>query len=463
MTEYDTKWKLSPVVGEISDLQAVVVCEPANTADELVCNIKYLSNENPIDKQYNYAQLTDVNHFGPTRVVLKFPTDGDYLLQWLSNTNIIFQHRITVSDEPSKFIFVSCDLLEAAPSFKHSMWTHMEQEIAVGKKICLFHMGDQAYMDKVFKDSLKYVRKHGQNEHTANHIIKLFGERYANTWTPHCNILARVSNYNLWDDHEIINNILLSDENMSADEKYVSDLAVQSYSLYQESQHLIIDTIMTKHSWYKRMGINDEILILAVERTSRIISVDEIMDTIDILTYNVYTTKLVLCFASAPIPPPHGRYGAVYRQIVGDKGTTNTSKFWPSDELAKLYMGLFKWAEYNNQAEILVVGGDLHFGTHGVVRRNGREINVVIASPITNQPTIDRWLASKGMPGTHCIYDGSTNNTPSILFNTIKSKARRCYASVDLETEPMKIDMHWCKKKYPKHSIKYIKTLLSFR
>lgn len=457
-------WLLAPVVGEVSNLNAVIICEPVIKTATLQYSIKGPVSRYIIEP-YTYEGTVQVKELGPTRTVLSFPEDGRYEIKWFTEQKEIFQHGIIVTNEPNKIVFVSCDLLEADTPFDDSMWTRMQSEINPDQRICLVHVGDQAYMDKVFRDSVKYANEHGYNDDTAQHIIQSFGARYCDTWGPHHNILAGVSNYNLWDDHEIKNNMMLNDTTLTDAEKYVRDLAVHAYTLYQESQHLQKDEFISRYSWSKRMGIENEILVMAIERTSRIISSAEVISHINTLTADIRTDRLILCFASAPIPPPRGRYGTIYRKFVGDKGTVETSKFWPSDELSHLYRGLFAWMDIDNQREILVVGGDLHFGTYGIARRNGREIPVVIASPVTNQPTTDRWLAAKGMPGIHTITDGSheDDNKIPITFNTISSQARRCYASVDLDTVPMKIVMQYSTHKLPDHTMKYLKTLISFR
>ena len=466
-------WVLSPVVGEVANLTAVVICEPVVKTEELEYSIKGLSKKE-IGDLYDFKGTIHVEEVGPTRVLLDFPEEGHYKIEWYRRGEEKFSHTIAVTSEVNKMIFVSCDLLEGDTPHEDSMWTRMKSElkehVISNKRTCIFHVGDQAYMDKVFKDSVHYAHKHGHNDDTAQHIIKAFGKRYSDTWMPHNNILASVSNYNLWDDHEIKNNMMLSDVDLTDDEIYVRDLAVDAYSLYQEFQHLHRDEVISRYSWAKRMGAYNEILVLAIERTSRLISVKEILNAIDTLTSNVRTDRLVICFASAPIPPPSGRYGSFYRRLVGDKGTIETSKFWPREELAALYRGLFSWMEKNNtipdiQREVLVVGGDLHFGTYGIAHRNGMYIPVVIASPVTNHPTADRWLASKGMPGLHYITDGSydEDNTEPITFTTVSSKARRCYASVDLDSVPMRIDLHYSTHKLPHSTLRYLKTLLSFR
>ncbi|CAH6419666.1 Hypothetical protein HVR_LOCUS740 [uncultured virus] len=548
-------WLLAPIVGEIFNHQAVIICEPRDksfplnyrivesnceipalkvgifdiTTDTKVSNLNTelrsvllsdslqesnyemgTSSHAPLSSSQDSSILTrgvseipqqiskrsnDYNHEvnvtltsnGPTRIVVDFPgeSDAEYILEWYQMTpegkKHIFHHGIRDANKADKLIFVSCDFLEADTNIEDSMWTRMQEELipkrnsaSLGQRpnqqTCLIHMGDQAYMDKVFKDCVHLTLTQGQNNNTAVQILRAFGQRYCDTWMPHHNILAGLSNYHIWDDHEIKNNLTLNDLTISEDEKYVRDLAIQAYIQYQESLHLKQTEILSRYSWCKRMG---DLLIIAIERTSRNIPVSEILQAItnqteqnQIMTLDSTRqrpdtiNRLILCFVSAPIPPPHGTYGSLYRKLTGDKGTTKTSKFWPADELADLYKGLFDWMENDRNREVLVVGGDLHFGTYGVARRGTLSIPVVIASPITNQPTTDRWLASKGMKGTHHITNSSEGN---ITFTTIASRARRCYATVNLNTVPMHIIMKYSAHKLPKSNLKYLKTILSFR
>jgi hypothetical protein len=307
-------------------------------------------------------------------------------------------------------------------------------------------------MDGVFNEGLQLTRSRGRTNEVKNCIIRSYAHRYYDTWKPHHYILSQVSNYNIWDDHEIKNNVVLYNNNISENKIYVRTAAVEAYKKYQESMHISKNSFITEYSWYKYFGIDARTLVMAVERTSEDISVNQILMYIDSLTSAHKSTRLILCFSSPPIPPPHGNYGYLYRKITGDDGTPETSKFWPANNLAALYTGLFSWMKRYG-GEVVVVGGDLHFGTLGVARCDNKEIPVIIASPITNQPTIERWLAAKGMHGRHIISHESNN---IITFDTISSRARRCYATLNLKTKPMSAEMRYSRVKLPKSTLKYI-------
>ena len=57
------------------------------------------------------------------------------------------------------------------------------------------------------------------------------------------------------------------------------------------------------------------------------------------------------------------------------------------------------------------------------------------------------------------IITNSSDYKP-ITFETVSSKARRCYAVVNINVTPMTVTMKYSKEKFPDHPGKYISTLL---
>ena len=406
-------WKLSPIVGEIVDNKVIVIFELYDISSKVSYRIA------------NYTSNIILEPVGPTKVVIEFKQSGIYDIKWIINDVLQYQHQVNL-ENISKLIFVSCDLLEA--DTKHSLWTTMLSEL--DQPVGLVHLGDQAYMDGVFNQCKKLIKDNITNLRQRQ-CFDLYSQRYCDTCKPHAALLSHVSNYYLWDDHEITNNI-----QFDISIKKITDVAVEVYKVYQQSCHL--NFIINDYCWYKY--INDSTVILAIERISRPINLDEIFKAI--LSLNM--DKLILCFSSAPIPTPQGKYGEVYKSLFG------LEKFWNQDQLKILYQWLFGWMGSDRQ--VIVVGGDLHFGVHGQMFKDKLCIPVVIASPITNQPSFDRVLAAKAMKGDHMI--------GNMTFNTLSSKARRCYATLDIDR--MLIKMVYSEEKYPKNKLNYIKTLFSF-
>ena len=442
-------WKLSPVVGEIRDRKASVIFELYNKTDIVEYSINN-TNKTKVGVELN----------GPTKVVLNFEKEGNHLIRWFVNNVFCRMHNIVVSDNINKLIFVSCDLLEA--DTENSLWVDMENELSLIKKVGIAHLGDQAYMDPVFNYCKKVIDnnndisdknvKLNDNELT-NVCFEAYGKRYCDTWMPHQTVLANVSNYYIWDDHEITNDVVL-DSIVDDSTLIISRAAVKAYKEYQQSFHLEDNTVINDYCWYKHIDSNKSTVMLAIERTSREITIDEIFAAIEKINNENKITRLILCFSSAPLPiPDNNYYGKSYIKLKG------TGKFWSAGKLELLYRSLFDWIDTDKQInrEVVVVGGDVHFGVHGSVKKNDKIIPVIIASPITNQPYPDRSLASKGLKGEHWIDDNG-----EMIFTTLSTKARRCYGTLDLDTVPMTSNIVYCRDKYPNDIYKYLKAMSKF-
>lgn len=443
-----------------------ILCEPVDKKPIVTCCIY---KEGFCRKIQFYPE-----RIGPNKITIKAPEPGIYKLLWYQNVhqsqifddliemvarNIVseylligqdvYQHRVVVKSQPDSFIFVSCDLLEAETDKKHSMWNKMLTEVKESKQTCIVHIGDQAYMDKVYKESVKLVKENGMSDEISDFILTNFGKRYCDTWRPHNFILSQTTNYNLWDDHELTNNMTLNSPNLSKEELYVRDLAVQAYIKYQDSTQPYASHMLSAFSWYK---LFDNIIIIAIEHNARDIKIDEVLTALNILSCNLSFNKIILCFSSAPIPPPTGFTGDIYKEISDYKGG---NKFWHHQDLYNLYDGLLTWLESDLNRELVLLGGDLHFGVHGFVRRGNVAFDVAISSPITNQPTVQQWIAAKGMPKVHRLI---TNNTARmneisykpIIYRTLSAKAKRCYVVVDQANDCLNTTIKYSKEKFLK-------------
>lgn len=444
-------WKIEPIVGEINGMKCKILFELTNINDTLDCEI-FISDSND-EELVSITQNIKSEEKGFSDIIINFSEYGKYKLIWYININgdklnkiYGYEHEIVIKERPDKMIVVSCDMLEANVENNKSMWKIMEKELQNNDQIITMHLGDQAYMDGVFNKCLKLVKT---GKYDEEFFINEFGQRYYDTWKNHIKILSNTMNINIWDDHEIKNNMLLNDESISDDEKTVRGFAVEAYKKYQESFHLDKQIILTKYSWYKIIG---DVLLIAFERTSENLNVQKAINIIKELSECCeHLVKIVICFSGAPIPPPSGPYGTLYEKLVGDM-----DKFWKTEDMINLYNNLFEIVEKGK--DVVVCGGDLHFGTYGIMEKRGLttlKIPVMISSPITNQPTIDRWLASKGLKGNHKITD-------QIIFKTIKTKARRCYGVINFNDTPMSLHMEFSDQKMPKNIIKYLRTLISF-
>lgn len=433
-------WKLSPIVGEINNKKASIIFELYNRKS----NVRYSIGQS--DVQYT----VDIEQIGPTKTIIQFKDFGNYKINWFIDGDLHFEHKVAIFDDTDKLIFVSCDLLEA--DTKHSLWNKMLSELsAPNQKTTIIHLGDQVYMDPAFNQCKKMYQKITKESIGVNELkricFNIYSQRYCATWMPHANLLANVSNFYIWDDHEITNDIRLDNPADDATQ-YISHIAQQAYNMYQQSFHVNETYIINKYCWYKYIDSKCRTVVLAIERTSREIELQEIFDTIIHLDKIRAINRLILCFSSAPIPPPNGFYGLIYKSMAG------LGKFWDHDKLEKLFVWLFDWIK---NREIVITGGDVHYGVHGYVTMAESKIQILICSPITNQPHIDRILASKGMYGNHII-----SKSNCIQFTTISSKAKRCYGTIDLNTVPMDTKIVYSKDNYPKDPLKYFNIISKF-
>lgn len=398
-------WQLPPIVGEIFNLNCKIIFELKNKSDDVYYKV------NNVDK----AHFINNEQLGPTFLLLRFKDYGVYILDWYVNNCIKYTHKLHIYDDVSKLIFVSCDKLEMVK--QPSLWNHMRQDI-YGKTV-IMHLGDQAYMDNVFKKCMTVYKNNNYDNPKLkkmfnNYCISEFGTRYCQTWKPHASILSNTSNFYLWDDHEISNNIVIdqiTDTNLLA----VTNNAVTCYQLYQQSFHVYNTNIINDYCYYKYLSSDMSHILIAIERTSRFVTITEVIDAIKMLDNQNKIKRLILCFSRAVLPPPlHSLY----------LGLFDNDKFMNVKEYEELVNFLLDWMD---EKEVVLVGGDVHFGLHGIINGKNNVIHVLISSPITNKPNIKCWLASKAFKNT-------TLNFNNFTFTTLSTKAKNCYATLDLIT-----------------------------
>lgn len=467
------QWKLYPLVGEIVDKSVSITYELYNKSTTITCQIN--------GKTY----AIEHQEYGPSNIVMQFDEYGTFTIHWKVNNIISYSHDVIISEYVNKLIVVSCDFLEA--DTKHSLWREMNDDLD-DKATAIIHLGDQMYADAEYKKAKKIqdeYEKQGQSDkqNTQSMLDNLYYDLYSNrlcdTFRPHHRILSKTSNYFLWDDHEIRNDYCfdgrlvldIDDNNPQLSGDYVANAAMKCYRDYQMSFEVNENHIINNFCWVKRLPGKppyENQIMLSIERTFERISIDRIICAISELDYNEPITSLILCFASAPLPPPHNIAGDIYTKLNG------TGKFWDLNDTHLLISWLFKWMtidtsmkntskmsdekrlsrplEAKQYKRILILGGDLHLGVNGYYKKGHLQIPILISSPITNHPSFDRKLISKGLKGTTIIRDFSLIVT--------SSKARRCYGVVDLES--FETTIVYSNDKYPKNILGYLRKMSNF-
>lgn len=421
-------WHLHPIVGQIRGNDVTIIFECVE--DNLTLLLRIYTEED-----YHLFRTCDIltEDGGVTKITLPLPDLVTYVLEWTYKDITHHRHKIAMQ-HPSRYIFVSCDFLEADTS--PSLWDKIKDERLDS---VLVHLGDQIYADAEFREGVRSVKK---GNYSRRKILECYRQRYRTTWKRCNEALSNRSNIFLWDDHELVNNYCISSEH-SSEEAVVAAVATDAYREYQLSCH--------QEDTMEGDFVRGTVSVLTIERTTHSPSIGKILARL----HNTTTPKIFLCFASGPIPKPQGNFGTLYRFMTGEP-EDDEGKFWATKNLLGLYKGICDWLCDNPDKEVVVVGGDLHFGTHGRVSRGLQTFQVVISSPISNHPSHDRHIASLGMSGVHQLGEG-------VVFETLSSKAQRCYATIDVEGHPSRVTMVWNPLESPHSRTRYYKHLLKMR
>lgn len=395
-------WKLSPVVGEVVDKQVSIIFQ----LQDKLHKVYYVIN----DSTKQHAVENDAQ--SPTQIHLTFKEDGQYRVSWFINDTLSYKHTIIITNIIHKLITVSCDFLEKDTHPSH--WLRVEKELVSNERTVIMHLGDQIYADAVYRECKKLQKKYQRFHLMRNHLVacyyQLYANRYCQTFQPHTDILSNTSNYYLWDDHDIVNDVQYDAKDA------ICYAATRAYEDYQMSFHVRDTFIINKYCWYKYFQTPDATetngLILAIERTTQKIPLYDIFTAINqLLIHNI--ENVILSFSSAVIPAPEGFMGKCY---------TKKDKFWSKRDLQTLLDYLF-----NLRLNVILLGGDLHCGIHGFYSKNNKIIPVIVASPITNAPSVDRkWVAQ--------AYCNSKRITISdtIQFRVMTARAERCLGVIDM-------------------------------
>lgn len=425
-------WRLPPFLGQATSEEFVVLCQPAPGVRECVAKL-YCGPDAPL------GTFSLVFHTHTcSRFAFGVLGAAEYTLLWTfpdgSSDRTVFDTR-----DPEQLIFVSCDMLEAETS--KPLWKRMEGELT--RPTALVHLGDQVYADACFRRGVALLQGVEPENYVLyeDQIISDYAQRYIETWARTAPVLSKTSNYYLWDDHEIVNDY--DHAAASPVERFVASCAAAAYRSYQESALIARD--QESYNWRATVS---GIELITVERTHTRSTSAEVLS----MLANSRSDRVCLCFASGPIPKPSGVYGRIYALLTGEP-QQDAGKFWAIDELRTLYEGCCAWLSADRNRKLAVIGGDLHFGTCAIVSDGSVSFPVVVASPISNQPTFDRWVAAKGM---------KSRPVGRTVFTPLCARARRCYAVVETDNFPLSVRMVYSNKNHPERPLSYLSALASF-
>lgn len=344
----------------------------------------------------------------PSKVIIRM--NHEDRLYYLINNDQANMTEIPVNLTSKKIYNIytyGCDFPEM--DAKKSIWPTLIQDInsCVGRTLAI-GLGDNVYADEAwFKSLLK-------PETTLDNYIK----RYRKTlFDSDRRVILSGVNSNLFipDDHEISNDLTLVQANTY--DPVVTDNAINVYQRYLGNVH-VTEQKSIDRGWVKYY---DDLMIISFERVTRgRPTIDLMIDRINqLLTPDIKSILIITGWACIPSPRDNV-LGKVYRQTCG------VYKFMPDDDLYILYNYLLT---LSSKYSIVLVGGDLHFGSKFTVTRGLDKFDILITSPITNQPSNDRKLAAKALNGQDIILN-------NISVHNISAKAKRCYGRI-LNSHPL--------------------------
>ena len=220
----DSPLLISPIVGEVTDNQAIIVVESnQNLIYRLSCHNKLV---------HGSVDITDDTIFRLVLSDLKPKTD--YLVHWYldnpynesydcfcdnKNTQygVIAVNQFTTTDVtgPCKIAVVSCDL----PAMQAG--TDLWNQLAEANVDLIIHIGDNVYMDGTFNRAIKRLNRNSRYSSSCSCCYtrccneqeneKIGNERerqrirnvYRNTWNR--STWSNCANICIWDDHEFHN------------------------------------------------------------------------------------------------------------------------------------------------------------------------------------------------------------------------------------------------------------------
>ena len=454
-------WNIKPILGQMNSQGVVVIFNYLYSKNLILKVSKIINNEkiclNNVSKIENYGNIVFTKNFNNKkyqRFFIPLEEEGEYYQMNFINKffGIVHSSKFLFLNEPNSFLIVSCDNYDAKLNKKNSLWTKMYNEIDKGDQL-LLHIGDQVYMDKIISKEIKHIYN-GELKKAKNLALS----RYSKTWMPQSQLLSTIPNLMIMDDHEIINNyeniiknnkININDNddeeffnkkyNMSKYLTKIVDIHTKFYMKYQISLHFSIPEDI---SWAKYYNKTDTLLI-CMDRTYTYFN----LNYIDYIIENNPSKNLLFCYSGFPFIQPKNRKSKLYSFLFSD------SKFMKKEIALGFYNILFKWKNVRDM-NIVLAGGDAHFGMYGKIIeiKTGFHIDVICSSPITNQPTPDRFLLSK-------CYKGKNKISEHYNMNIIKSKASRCYGKIDFSNNLNLIEMTFSNKNLPNSLLNYFNSL----
>lgn len=369
------RFKLEPVCGDSVEGSITILFEDEGNIDYVII----------VDSRYHHVTST----VGCPTVFTINLEDGIYDVDWYINHSKVYSMVVNHQPNPSRLIFVSCDLKETRP--RHSPWISIKNN----NPHAVVHLGDNLYCDVEYANS----------QDKPQSVVKdYYMERYRSTWKGWIKELGGISHYFGLDDHEIVDNV----HTITTNSTIVA--AMDCYDMYQSS---LTGSRVHKPNdgryWSKSWVVDDcpvQMVFTDRPRMSTMCYRPEALDLVD-----DDTQLLILAMAVPPFITPFTGY--VIPEV--DNGQ------YSQESCIELLDILQRWRAEDDRRRVLIVSGDSHFGALADI--DG--IKFAISSPITNQP-----LAGEISSVRHLRHNDVVLGNHRINFS--KCVAKRNYLIVDI-------------------------------
>jgi len=321
------------------------------------------------------------------------------------------------------------------------LWADLrDRNVEPGNIDLLLHVGDQIYGDSAFQEAESVLEGRSTGTQSQQKKIKeLYRRLYRMTWRYPAtrDVLAKVPNLMIWDDHEIRDDWGSRPED-SDPSKAAHHIGTLAHDVFREYQRQLWED---PGQWpaprfedhFHRWG---PIGVLFVDqRGGRSFERDATRPYLGVPQWNRISQALA----------PGGFFDPVRALIVvtsvplvylGDS-TTNAGSHIADDlcdhwafgphraEQIQMLRALRNWKEAGSR-ELLVVGGDVHVGCETKIKHGGRTIfKQLITSPLTNKPP--GWFAYTALKG---LLEAEEDLTDSYSFEHNNYTRNRNYGLI---------------------------------
>ncbi len=419
-----TRISVGPVIGRVTESQARVLVEFDQTADIPIV----VSSSGNDDQRFSVPVVANT----PTVFEVKNLVVGrSYRLHCLVDNGRSRGATIRpVGANAMRFATVSCYKL--TQNLESSAWDELAERAMRGDVDVVLHTGDQVYGDDVFEFWTAYLKKvPGRlRESFTPSICESYRGLYRAAWNhlPMQSVLRNASNLMLWDDHEVTDD--WGDKQNFADPNSTEHMVARcAWQVYREYQRQLWDDDAVKkpitvegHEGHLQVWEHTAALFVDVrggrafqmyDRRSTNPGVPDpylgttqwqaILDALSPSSGPLESIEKLLVVCPVPLVffPPAIARDVVVRAIADDiRGHWCHTPY--QEEQHRLLSALRNWQAGRLGREVLLLGGDVHFGCEMSVfhQRDGETpiFRQIVSSPVHRKTESERLIETLIVP-----------------------------------------------------------------